>query len=40
MFCARIEQAGASLPARVLATPFMGGATTRPEENARLGISQ
>lgn len=38
MVCARIEQKGAALPGRVLPTPFIGGATTRPQENERLGI--
>ena len=32
----RIEQNGASLPGRILPSPWIGGATTRPEENALL----
>lgn len=40
MVCERIEQKGAALPGRILATPFMGGATTRLEENEKLGITQ
>jgi len=40
MVCERIEQKGAALPGRVLSTPFMGGATTRAEENKQLGVGQ
>ncbi len=40
MLCERIEKGhGFSLPGRVLPTPFMGGATTRPEENALLNLA-
>lgn len=35
----RIAQKGAPVPGRFLAAPFIGGATTRPEENAQLGIA-
>lgn len=38
MVCERIKKKGAVLPGRVLATTFIGGATTRPEENERLGL--
>lgn len=38
MLCERIEKGGASLPGRFLSAPFVGGGTTRPEENALLGI--
>jgi DNA-binding LacI/PurR family transcriptional regulator len=34
----RIDQDGVSLPARFIATPFIGGATTRPEENELLRV--
>ncbi len=34
----RIQQRGASLPGKILASSFTGGATTRPEENILLNI--
>jgi DNA-binding LacI/PurR family transcriptional regulator len=39
MMCQRIEQKGASIPGRFLAAPFVGGAATRPDENALLNIT-
>ena len=36
MLLERIELKGTSLPGRFVPTPFMGGSTTRPEENALL----
>ncbi|MCC7518547.1 MAG: LacI family DNA-binding transcriptional regulator [Verrucomicrobiae bacterium] len=38
MVCERIEQKGVALPGRILATPFIGGATTRLQENEHLNI--
>lgn len=38
MICQRIEQKGAPLPGIVFPTPFIGGATTRDEENSALGV--
>lgn len=38
LMCQRIEQRGASVPGRFLPAPFMGGATTRPEENEWLKV--
>jgi DNA-binding LacI/PurR family transcriptional regulator len=40
MLCQRIEQKGASVPGRLLSVSIRGGATTRPEENALLGIER
>jgi DNA-binding LacI/PurR family transcriptional regulator len=40
MLCERIAENGRSVPARIVATPFMGGATTRAGENERLGLGQ
>jgi DNA-binding LacI/PurR family transcriptional regulator/DNA-binding transcriptional regulator YhcF (GntR family) len=39
MLIHRIRAKGASLPGRILPTPFLGGATTLPSENALLGLS-
>jgi DNA-binding LacI/PurR family transcriptional regulator len=38
--CQRIEGDNISLPGRVLPTPFIGGGTTRKEENDLLGITK
>jgi DNA-binding LacI/PurR family transcriptional regulator len=38
LLCQRIEQKNISLPGRIVPTVFMGGGTTRPEENEILGI--
>lgn len=40
MLLERIELKGASVPGRLVPTPFMGGATTRPEENVLLNWDQ
>ncbi|MBI4025819.1 MAG: LacI family DNA-binding transcriptional regulator [Verrucomicrobia bacterium] len=39
MLCERIARRGEAFPAKILATRFIGGATTRAEENARLKIA-
>lgn len=38
LVCGRIDQKNISLPGRIVPTVFMGGGTTRAEENAVLGI--
>jgi LacI family transcriptional regulator len=38
MICARIDQQGRPLPAVLLDSPFIGGGTTRQQENKLLGI--
>jgi DNA-binding LacI/PurR family transcriptional regulator len=38
MLCQRIKREGESLPGVVLPTPWVGGGTTRSEENQILGI--
>lgn len=40
MLVARVRGKGAPVPGRYLPMPFAGGGTTRPEENALLGISR
>jgi LacI family transcriptional regulator len=40
LLCERIEQNGKDLPGRILPVGFVGGATTRPPENAQLGIAK
>src|ERR1051326_3621444 len=36
----RIEQKNVSVPAKIISAAFMGGATTKPEENSALGIGE
>ena len=40
LLCERIERKNLSLPARIVPTGFMGGATSLPEENEILGIGR